>query len=284
MNIHLSMRTMRTSILWVVAISALTSFTASAQGKKTNSPPAPKPAPAHIATPAHTAPPTPRTAPPKTTTPRTMPPTGGTTAPTHPNPSPYTTSNPSGTNRAGALPSKQPDGVSTSGNGIAHSNSRSRNPTARTISLRSGGTANLRPNGKIRSIDRDGVHVQYSIHGDRKIVSDHNGARIVTTGSHRGYVQRPYVVRNGHSYVQRTYVVNHVAYTAAYRSYYYGGGATTPTGQRFTINRCFTVGHTIPGRHPYIGVGGGHRPRIPGTRIMGTTSLRLPFIPPPRSG
>ena len=91
------------------------------------------------------------------------------------------------------------------------------------MSLKSGGTANLRPNGKVRSIDRGGVHIQYGLHGDRKIVSEHNGARIVTTGSHRGYVQRPYVVRNGHTYVQRTYVVNHVAYTAAYRSYYYGG-------------------------------------------------------------
>lgn len=59
------------------------------------------------------------------------------------------------------------------------------------MSLKSGGTASLCPSGKIRSIDRGGVHIQYGIHGDRTIVSERNGARIVTTGAHRGYVQRP---------------------------------------------------------------------------------------------
>jgi hypothetical protein len=67
------------------------------------------------------------------------------------------------------------------------------------------------------------MHIQYGMHGSRKIISEQNGARIVATGSHRGYVQRPYVVKNGRTYFQRTYVVNHATYTAAYRSYYYGG-------------------------------------------------------------
>jgi len=47
--------------------------------------------------------------------------------------------------------------------------------------------------------------------------------RTVVAGAHGGYVQRPYLVRNGRTYVQRTYVVNHVTYTSVYRSYSYGG-------------------------------------------------------------
>jgi len=58
--------------------------------------------------------------------------------------------------------------------------------------------------------------------GSRTIVSERNGVRVVNTGVNRGYVQRPYATRNGHTYVERTYVVNHVSYTRVYRSYYYG--------------------------------------------------------------
>ena len=67
------------------------------------------------------------------------------------------------------------------------------------------------------------MHIQHGLHGGRTVVSEHNGARIVTTGKHGGYVQRPYAVRNGHTYVSRTYVVNGRSYTSVYRSYYYGG-------------------------------------------------------------
>jgi len=68
------------------------------------------------------------------------------------------------------------------------------------------------------------MHIEHGLKGGRKVVSERNGARVVTTGKRGGYVQRPYVVRNGHTYVQRTYVVNNVTYTGVYRSYYYGGG------------------------------------------------------------
>jgi len=98
-----------------------------------------------------------------------------------------------------------------------------RTPPGKTVSLKGGGTASVRPNGKIRSVDRNGMHIQHSVHGSRTVVATHNGARVVTTGRHGGYVQRAYVSRNGRSYVSRTYVVNNVSYTSVYRSYGYGG-------------------------------------------------------------
>jgi hypothetical protein len=99
----------------------------------------------------------------------------------------------------------------------------SRQPAGRQVSLRGGGSANIRPNGQIRSINRNGMHIDRGLNGSRRIESTRNGARIVTTGRHSGYVQRPYVTRNGRSYVSRTVVVNNVSYTSVYRSYSYGG-------------------------------------------------------------
>ena len=98
-----------------------------------------------------------------------------------------------------------------------------RPPPGRQVSLKGGGSANIRPNGQIRSINRNGMHIDHGLNGSRRIESTHNGARIVTTGRNSGYVQRAYVTRNGRSYVSRTVVVNHVAYTSVYRSYSYGG-------------------------------------------------------------
>jgi hypothetical protein len=91
------------------------------------------------------------------------------------------------------------------------------------VSLRGGGTANIRPNGQIRSINRNGMHIDHGLNGTRRIESTHNGARIVSTGRGSGYVQRAYVTRNGNTYVSRTVVVNRVTYTTVYRSYSYHG-------------------------------------------------------------
>jgi hypothetical protein len=98
-----------------------------------------------------------------------------------------------------------------------------RTPPGHQLALRGGGSAHIRPNGQIRSINRNGMQIQHGVHGGRTIVSTHNGARVVTTGRNGGYVQRNYVVRNGHTYVSRTYVVHNVTYTSVYRSYSYGG-------------------------------------------------------------
>lgn len=99
----------------------------------------------------------------------------------------------------------------------------SRPAPGRQVSLKGGGTANIRPNGQIRSINRNGMHIDRGLNGSRRIESTRNGARIVTTGKNSGYVQRAYVTRNGRTYVSRTVVVNHVTYTSVYRSYSYGG-------------------------------------------------------------
>ena len=93
----------------------------------------------------------------------------------------------------------------------------------RQVSLRGGGSAVIRPNGQIRSINRNGMQINRGMNGSRTIVSTHNGARVVTTGRNAGYVQRNYVTRNGRTYVSRTVVVNHVTYTRVYRSYSYRG-------------------------------------------------------------
>src|SRR5208283_1531752 len=93
----------------------------------------------------------------------------------------------------------------------------------RSVSLKGGGSANIRPNGQIRSVNRNGMQINRGVHGGRTIVSTHNGARIVTTGRHGGYVQRAYVTRGGHSYYSRTYYRNGHYYSGVYRGYYYGG-------------------------------------------------------------
>jgi hypothetical protein len=121
-----------------------------------------------------------------------------------------------GTPAKGATPGKTGTPTRTAAN---------RTPPGRTVALKGGGRASIRPNGQIRSVDRNGMHIEHGMHGGRTVVSEHNGARVVTTGRHGGYVQRPYVVRNGHTYVSRTYVVNGHAYAHVYRSYYYGGHA-----------------------------------------------------------
>ena len=94
----------------------------------------------------------------------------------------------------------------------------------KTVALKAGGSATIRPNGQLRSIDRTGTHIDYGAHGTRTISSiTPNGSRVVTTGPHQGFVQRSYLTRNGHTYIQRTYVVNNVTHTVAYRSYSYRG-------------------------------------------------------------
>ena len=99
----------------------------------------------------------------------------------------------------------------------------SHTPPGRNVSLRGGGTASVRPNGQIRSIDRNGMHIQNGLHGNRTVISEHNGARIVTTGAHGGYVQRAYVTRGGVSFYSRTYVSGGVVRVGVYRGYYWGG-------------------------------------------------------------
>jgi len=98
-----------------------------------------------------------------------------------------------------------------------------RTPPGKQVSLRGGGTASIRPNGQIRSINRNGMQISHGMHGGRTVVSTRNGARIVTTGRRGGYVQRPYFSRGGRSYYSRTYYYHGGYRVGVYRGYYYGG-------------------------------------------------------------
>lgn len=96
--------------------------------------------------------------------------------------------------------------------------------TTREIKTRSGGSvqASYR-GGKVRSIQAHNMRIEHGVHGQRRVVAEHNGRRIVAMGRHGGYSQRAYYSRNGRTYVQRTYYVGGRRYAYAYRSYYYGG-------------------------------------------------------------
>jgi len=237
-----AMNRLQSSVLFflIVALPAL------AWGQHKPSAPAPKPsAPAHAPAPAHTSAPAhtaaasrPNTAShtatagqkPGMTKPGTTSSRTGTTARTSTTGRAGSTGKPGTTAGKSTTPATTGKGgpaakPGTSGKPGTVSHNASRTPPGKTVALKSGGSASIRPNGKIRSIDKNGMHIEHGMHGGRTVVSEHNGARVVTTGKHGGYVQRPYAVRNGHTYVSRTYVVNGRSYSHVYRSYYYGGRA-----------------------------------------------------------
>jgi hypothetical protein len=70
----------------------------------------------------------------------------------------------------------RPAGAASRGNVGSHT------PPGRNVSLKGGGRANVRPNGSIRSVDRNGMHIEHGVRGGRTVVSERNGARIVTRG------------------------------------------------------------------------------------------------------
>src|SRR5579871_4665154 len=205
------------------------------QHDKRSSPPPARPAPAQHSAPQRTAPSRPQatTHAPSPNMNRTMGPGSRTT---NTNTRPGTNTGRPGTGTVG----RTGPGNRTIGPGTARTNPTrgpvggpSHTPTranavnrplpGKQVSLRGGGTASIRPNGQIRSINRNGMQINRGVNGSRTIVSTHNGARVVTTGRNSGYVQRAYVSRGGRTYVSRTVVVNHVVYTSVYRSYSYGG-------------------------------------------------------------
>lgn len=91
------------------------------------------------------------------------------------------------------------------------------------VSLRNGTTATFRPDGRIRSITANGVSAVYHTNGSRTVVTHTNGRTLVSTGLQQGYVERPYLARNGRTYVQRTYSVNGATRVYAYRVSSYKG-------------------------------------------------------------
>lgn len=237
MNLIGSRRNLVCNSLTLLLLCGLVA-TAEGQHDKRSSPPPSRPAPAqHTSAPSrntntHPAPQSHTTNPGHTTTTNTRPTTNAGTRP-------GTTgrTNTGAVNRTGGVGRKTGTGnvrtntthgpMGTRGStgrvGTRAASNVNRPVPGRQVSLRGGGTANIRPNGQIRSINRNGMQINRGLNGSRTIVSTHNGARVVTTGRHSGYVQRAYVTRGGRTYVSRTVVVNHVAYSHVYRSYSYRG-------------------------------------------------------------
>ncbi len=67
------------------------------------------------------------------------------------------------------------------------------------------------------------MQIQRNVYGERVVVTERNGTRIVTTGAARGYVQHAYLTRGGRSYYSRTYLDRGVTQVGVYRGYNYGG-------------------------------------------------------------
>lgn len=240
MNFRWKGSALRVSVLYLLVMTV----PALAWGqKKTSSAPAPKPsAPApHASAPGHTS------APSHTNSPSSHPSTAspgrpgsssashtGTTTNGHPSTTTNGRSGTSANSRPNTSTNGHPGTTNTAGKPGAtnnsHPNGAPPNKTAmshtapgRQVSLKGGGSANIRPNGQIRSVNRNGMQIQHGMHGGRTVVSTHNGARVVTTGRHGGYVQRTYVTRGGHTYYSRTYYYHGAYRSGVYRGYYYGG-------------------------------------------------------------
>jgi hypothetical protein len=98
------------------------------------------------------------------------------------------------------------------------------NGTVARVSLSGGRTAAFRPDGRVSAIHAGGMQINHGLRGERRIVTvrpDHS--RLVSMGPHRGYLERPYLARNGRTYVQRTYWAGGHPYVRVYRAQYYRG-------------------------------------------------------------
>jgi hypothetical protein len=223
MNVSMSTVVRKLTLLLLLAFPVV----AVSQTNKKSSPPPAKPA----AAPAQKAPAS-NTSHPATTNNNTSRP-GGTTGNSnmsrpggtsnttagHNNAVPATHGGPNnGTNRPATNNMSHPGG----GTPAAHNAGMGHTPPGHTVSMRGGGTASIRPNGQVRSINRNGMTINRGLHGGRTVVSTHNGVRVVTVG-HGGYVQRAYVVRGGRSYYSRTYYYGGAYRVGVYRGYYWGG-------------------------------------------------------------
>jgi hypothetical protein len=97
------------------------------------------------------------------------------------------------------------------------------NGSVEQVTLRDGRAATFHPNGQIASIHAPGLQINHGLRGERTIVTENNGRRLVGMGPHQGYMERPYLSRNGHTYNQRTYFANGHSYARVYRDRTYGG-------------------------------------------------------------
>ena len=89
-----------------------------------------------------------------------------------------------------------------------------------------GHEARFGPKGQIREVHdpKRNMMIEHGLRrGDTRIVTERNGRRLVGMGPHRGYMERPFLNRNGRAYYQRTYWAGGHPYARVYREHYYGG-------------------------------------------------------------
>jgi hypothetical protein len=84
-------------------------------------------------------------------------------------------------------------------------------------------TVNLRPNGRVASVRGPGFEIRRTPAGGRTVVTRQlNGSILVSTGPHRGYLERTVVVQN-RTLMERTYLAGGRTFTRVYLGYRYGG-------------------------------------------------------------
>src|ERR1039458_2343692 len=89
-----------------------------------------------------------------------------------------------GTTTAGHGTTNTGHGTITGGRGTTAGGHTNISHTApgRQVSLRGGGSAHIRPNGQIRSINRNGMHIEHNLHGGRTIVRATSRRRLAQQG------------------------------------------------------------------------------------------------------
>ena len=79
------------------------------------------------------------------------------------------------------------------------------------------------PNGRIQSVHTASLDIRRGVHGERTVVTRRpDRSVLVSTGAHRGYLERA-VVSGNRTYIARTYYAGGAGYTRLYRTYAFGG-------------------------------------------------------------
>jgi len=108
---------------------------------------------------------------------------------------------------------------------VASSNGRNYNlrPNGTLASYSGHGqSATFRGNGHLASVHTPNMDIARGPHGQRTIISERPGGKLVSTGKHRGYFEHP-VNYHGREYNQRTYVHGDHRFTHEYTRYHYHG-------------------------------------------------------------
>ena len=91
------------------------------------------------------------------------------------------------------------------------------NGSVEQVTLHDGRTASFHSNGQLAAYHAPGLQINHGLRGERTIVTESNGRRLVGMGPHQGYMERPFLSRNGRTYNQRTYWTNGHSYARVYR-------------------------------------------------------------------